>query len=412
MAKGKILWRLFIEYFRIALFVVGGGYAILIVADEVFSKKLKWLREGELLEHLPVFQMIPGLIAGNTAVYVGLKMAGRLGAAVAILAVALPSIIIFTLVAAGFNFIPLGNAWIESAFLGLRSSLAGVVLGTILKGWKNSVRGLYGYVAVAVASLCLVCFHVNTVVVLGAAMVVGIILEYLGYGTEMNNGESQGFRLEPISKYRRIGFYGAFVLFVALITLVYGQFFWIFIKFGLLCFGGGFVLIPLYIEEFVGDGAAFLQLSEADFTNLMALTQMTPGPVSINSATFFGYRMFGLLGAIISSIGLLIPSYFLLTWALTSLDKWKTNRFVKGLLNGVRPATVSLMVSSFIVFGRISIWKYVDGMKYPEISVIALLLALFSTYVIKTKRLSVMASIFICAFAGVLVTFVKGLING
>ena len=72
----KRLLRLFWEVFRIALFVVGGGYAIIVVADEVFGRRLKWLREGELLEHLPVFQMVPGLIAGNSAIYEGLEEPG------------------------------------------------------------------------------------------------------------------------------------------------------------------------------------------------------------------------------------------------------------------------------------------------------------------------------------------------
>ena len=74
------LLLLFWEWFKIALFVVGGGYAIIVVADEVFGRKRKWLREGELLEHLPVISSIPGLIAGNSAIYVGLKTQGRLGA--------------------------------------------------------------------------------------------------------------------------------------------------------------------------------------------------------------------------------------------------------------------------------------------------------------------------------------------
>ena len=100
---------LFWEFLKIALFVVGGGYAIIVVADEVFGRKLKWLKEGELLDHLPVFQMVPGLIAGNTAIYTGLKVAGRLGAVVALVAVALPSVLIFLGVSCGYAFLPVGN---------------------------------------------------------------------------------------------------------------------------------------------------------------------------------------------------------------------------------------------------------------------------------------------------------------
>ena len=72
---------LFWEMFKISLFVVGGGFAILAVADDRFSRKLKWTKEGEIVSHLPVFQMVPGIIAGSTAIYVGRKIAGVSGAA-------------------------------------------------------------------------------------------------------------------------------------------------------------------------------------------------------------------------------------------------------------------------------------------------------------------------------------------
>ena len=100
------LARLFYEWFKIALFVVGGGYAIIVVADEVFGRRLKWVKEGELLEHLPVISSIPGLIAGNSAIYIGLKTHGRLGAVVALAGVALPSMLIFLCVSVGFASIP------------------------------------------------------------------------------------------------------------------------------------------------------------------------------------------------------------------------------------------------------------------------------------------------------------------
>jgi chromate transporter len=87
----KVLATLFWEMFKIALGVVGGGLAIAAVADEVFSRKLKWTKEGEIVGALPVVQMVPGLIAGNVAVYIGRKMAGWVGSAVAVTAVAVQS---------------------------------------------------------------------------------------------------------------------------------------------------------------------------------------------------------------------------------------------------------------------------------------------------------------------------------
>jgi chromate transporter len=153
------------------------------------------------------------------------------------------------------------------------------------------------------------------------------------------------------------------------------------------------------MDQFVGPDASLLNLPVEEFSNLMALTQVTPGPVSVNSATFFGFRLGGVSGAVVATLGLLMPSYFLLTGALTSLDKWKSSRIVRGLLRGIRPATVALMISALVVFGGMSVWNYSSesGLSF---SPTAIILAVFSAVVILRRKLSVMATIFLCALAG------------
>ncbi len=399
MSSGKsaIIWRLFYEFFKIALFVVGGGYAIIVVADDVFGRRLKWVEEGELIERLPVFQMVPGLIAGNTAIYVGLKMAGMLGAAVALVAVALPSLLIFLLVACGYNSLPLGNPWLESAFLGLRSSLTGVIAGTVIAGWRKSVKGAYGYAAVVAGTIALSGGFANTAEVLMAAAAAGLALELCRLMGDP--GAIRGVNL-PHAWPRR-GFIWLLLLLAAIVAVsyLYGPIFWIFAKFGLMCFGGGFVLVPAYMDEFVGPGAPLLKLTVEEFSNLMALTQMTPGPVSVNSATFFGFRLAGVGGAIVATAGLLFPSYFLLSGVLMSLEKWKTSRIVRGVLGGIRPATVALMLSALVAFGGMSLWKW-DPASGVALSPVAIAIAVFSAFAVMRRKLSVMAAFFVCAAIG------------
>lgn len=395
----NILLRLFIEFFKIALFVVGGGYAIIVVADDVFGKKLKWLKEGELLENLPIFQMIPGLIAGNTAIYVGLKIAGRTGAAIALLAVALPSLIIISLVAYGYNQLPLNHPIVDSVFLGLRSSLTGVVLGAIITGWKKSVKGYYGYIAVTSAAILLTVFKVGTVPVLLSAMAAGILLEYLGYGAKAGDEQNAGIALKPLSAAKKATLLISSVIAATLLTILFGSLPWIFAKFGILCFGGGFVLVPIYMEEFVGEAAPLLQLKAEEFSNLMAITQITPGPVAVNAATFFGYKFANIPGAMVATASLLLPSYILLTAALTGLNTWKNNKTVKGLLRGVKPATSALMITAAISFAGMSIWT-LNQDKLPTINPTAIALAVFATVAFLKKKLSVMAIIFISAIVG------------
>ena len=365
----KRLFILFWELFKISLFVVGGGYAIISVADGVFAKR-KWTEEGELVDHLPIFQMVPGLIATHVAVYVGRKVAGRKGALLGVVAVAIPSVVIFTFVSMGYAAIPLDNAWLSSAFVGLRSALTGVIAATILKGWKKNLTDMFSY-AVAASAVCAIgLMGVNVALVLLVAMLVGVLTVFF-----------------PVESNRRVAKCRSSWLPLLL-----------FLKYGALCFGGGFVLVPMYVEDFVGPSAAFLQIGAEEFADLMALTQMTPGPIGVNGATFFGYRLAGVPGAVLASAALLLPGSLLCYLVLCSLERFKTSRLVQGILRGVRPASVALMLCAFWTFLMMSIVTLDAGGEF-RYNLISFVLAILSMVVIMKKKLNVMSVISLCALA-------------
>ena len=348
------LLPLFWEWFKIALFVVGGGYAIIVVADEVFGRKRGWLREGELLEYLPVISSIPGLIAGNSAIYVGLKTRGRLGAVVALAGVALPSILIFLGVSVGFAAVPKDNVWIDGAFLGLRSALSGVIAGTI---WRALFKSR----------------------------------------ADWSNGT--GIRLAPLSwKTRLLGC----AVFVASLAVA-GTFAWeslvSFLKFGCIAIGGGFPLVPFYFHTFAGADAALLKMTPEDFSNLMALTQMTPGPVSLNAATFFGYSLNGVFGSVVASAALLVPSYFMLSAVLSGLDRCRDNPIIRILLALLKPVSVTLMAIALWKFCSLSVWGTAGdgGFVFRPF---AAALAVFVAMMFVKRKMSIMALIFLCAILG------------
>ena len=320
------LAQLFWELFRISLFVVGGGYVIAAVADEVFARR-GWTEEGEIVGRLPVFQMVPGIIATHVAVYVGSKVAGRAGAALGVVAVALPSVVIFTAVSMGYAALPIDNPWIASAFTGLRAGLAGIVAATVVRGWRRSVDSAFAYAVLVAATAAIAVFGVAVPWVLLAAMALGLLVP------------------EPRSAGASRRFCASWLPLL------------LFLRYGALCFGGGFVLVPMYIEDFVGPGAAVLQISSEEFANLMALTQMTPGPIGVNGATFFGYRLAGVPGAVLASAALLLPGSILLYVVLRSLERFKESRIVRGILRGVRPASVALMLCALWAFGAMCWWR-------------------------------------------------------
>ena len=330
------LLALFIDFLRLATFVIGGGYAIIAVADDLFSKKRRWLAPGELLDHLPLFQMIPGILAGHAAVYVGRRVAGFAGSLAALAGVALPSVVIFSLVSMGYAAIPLDHPLLLGAFAGLRAALTGVIavmtvraLGRLglgrgredarTRGQKPLERDWRG-MGVLVGALVALGAGVGVQWVIGVAVVIGLVRPV----------GARGFRSSPLAAL-------------------------VFLKYGLLAFGGGYVLVPMYIQDFVGPSAASLQIAAEEFANLMALTQMTPGPIGINAATFFGYRMFGLTGALVATACLLVPGFVLLSLALRSLDRFRENGRVKCLMATIRPVTVALMIVATVSFATMSL---------------------------------------------------------
>ena len=361
----KKLLSLFWECLKISLFVIGGGYAIIIVADEVFSRK-GWIREGELVDGLPIFQTIPGLIATHTAVYVGDRLAGGLGAFVGVLGMAIPSVAIFTFVSMGYSSLPLGSPLLASAFLGLRSGLVGIIAAAIVRSWRKSLPDAFAYALLAAACVSLTVFGVNVVVVLAGAMALGLVSKLV----PRRGGRLCSFSMLP---------------------------FLLFLKYGALCFGGGFVLVPMYLEDFVGPSAAWLQITEGEFANLMALTQMTPGPVGVNGATFFGYRLFGVAGALLASFALLLPGSLLCFAAMRSLERFQSSSVVKGIMRGVRPASVALMLIALWAFAKMSVFTGPLG-----ISPVSALIAVAAGAAVHSRKLNVMAVIFLSAILGVL----------
>ena len=319
--------RLFWELFKISVFVVGGGYAIIVVADEVFAM-LGWTKEGELLERLPVFQSVPGIIATHVAVYVGKKVAGRIGAVVGVTAVALPSIAIFTAVSAGYAYLPLDNHWLVGAFVGLRAAIAGIVAAALVRSWRRSVDSAFAYAILVVSVVAIAAFGVPVPAVLLVAMALGIAVPERACAESSRKFRSSWLPLL------------------------------VFLKYGALCFGGGFVLVPMYLQDFVGPDAPFLKIDPGEFANLMALTQMTPGPIGVNAATFFGFRLAGVPGAVLASAALLLPGSFALWFVLRSMENFRDSRIVRGLMRGARPASAALMICamrSFVSFSPMAI---------------------------------------------------------
>ncbi len=133
--------------------------------------------------------------------------------------------------------------------------------------------------------------------------------------------------------------------------MVYSQLFYIFFKIGLFSFGGGYVMLPLIYQEIQHFGI----MSAHEFSNVVALSQMTPGPIAVNAATYVGYKSAGLWGAVFATVGVSLPSLIMILIIAAFIMKFKTNPVVQAILGGIRPATVGMIAAAVIFFFKSSI---------------------------------------------------------
>lgn len=187
--------------------------------------------------------------------------------------------------------------------------------------------------------------------------------------------------------------------------------FLLFCYFGLLCFGGGNTLTPLYIDHLVNE-QHWMTLQE--FGDLTAISQMTPGPIGVNAATFFGFRRGGIPGAFVATIGLLVPSYFLVILALRSLKRWEKSFLVQGIMTGIHPATTGMILAALLIFMQMSVfsaeipWGYWLGIvkNAPEtaffVRPLAVVIFCAATWLLYKGRISIMSVIFGSAAVGAL----------
>lgn len=124
-----------------------------------------------------------------------------------------------------------------------------------------------------------------------------------------------------------------------------------FFKIGLFGFGGGLAIIQLIYDSI----KEFANISTEQFANIVAIAQVTPGPVAVNSATYVGYEVGGYLGSALATLGVATPAFIIIAMVANAVDRYKESAAVKGALEGIRPATVGLIAAAVITIGEAAV---------------------------------------------------------
>ena len=166
----KELLELYGAFFRIGLFTFGGGYAMLPMLQREVVNKYRWATDEELLDCYAIGQCTPGVLAVNTATYVGYRRRGVAGGIVATLGVISPSLIIITLVAMALSPF-MSNPYVMRAFAGIRVAVTALIAASVVKLAKKSVKDIPGIVLCVAAFIIVALLGASPIwVTLGAAL--------------------------------------------------------------------------------------------------------------------------------------------------------------------------------------------------------------------------------------------------
>ena len=173
----KQLLDLFFTFARIGGLTFGGGYAMLSILQREVVEKRKWVTNEEIMDYYAIGQCTPGIIAVNTATFIGQKCAGNIGGIVATLGVVFPSLIIITLIAAFLqNFADL--AIVKNAFAGIRICVSVLIINAVIKLWKSSVIDIATTIIFFVIFIAAIFTDLSPIVFVLFAGIAGVILKW------------------------------------------------------------------------------------------------------------------------------------------------------------------------------------------------------------------------------------------
>lgn len=172
-----VLLKLFTAFFKVGLFTFGGGYAMLPMLQREIVDRHHWVTEEEVLDYYAIGQCTPGVIAVNTATFVGAKLRGAVGGAVATVAVVTPSLLIITIISTVLQSFS-GYAVVQHAFSGIRVAVAALVVVSVWKLYKKNVKKVLANGIFAGSLLLVAVFDLSPVWIVLMCIMFGFFLAY------------------------------------------------------------------------------------------------------------------------------------------------------------------------------------------------------------------------------------------
>ncbi|MBA2613062.1 MAG: chromate efflux transporter [Bacteroidetes bacterium] len=335
--EGKVDLRDIAKLFlKLGVIGFGGPAAHIAMMQEEVVTKRKWLTEQHFLDLIGATNLIPGPNSTEMAIHIGHEKAGWKGLMVAGLCFILPAVIItgiFAWLYKIYGQLP----EVQPFVYGIKPAIIAIILGAAYPLAKKSFKSLELIVIGVLVFICSLLNFNEIYLMFGAGSIALLLTSF------KNSKNLTSFLPIPLLHISSTTFLSATNL----------NLFLIFLKIGAILYGSGYVLFAFLEAELVSTGI----LSRQQLMDAIAVGQFTPGPV-FSSVTFIGYQINGLKGAIVSTIGIFLPSFVFVALLNPLVKKMRNSKLFSAFLDAVNVASVAIIVSVCFTMGKEAIIEW------------------------------------------------------
>lgn len=371
--KVSILF-IFWTFFKIGSVAFGGFMALISVIENTVVKQRGLLRHRDMLDAISLANLLPGPQAVNVVAFAGYRLRGGMGALAAASGVILPSFLL--LLALSYLYFRYGEiVALQKAFQGFIPAVAAIVLSVAWRMGRKTVTGVREALLVAIAAGVLALVPLAYKVYAPPAIIAAFALIGLYLFRDLRKGGATPIASNPISWRHFLlvaSLLAALALLwffplplerdgLALLTLTFASM-------SLMLFGGGYVFIPIIGSIVVGE---YAWLSQQEFTDGIAMGQITPGPILI-SATFIGYKVAGLAGATLSTVAIFMPPAILMVTASQALDRIRQSAVTQSAMRAIHCGVIGMIIVAAFVILRtaLPVWPIDPSHAWPTLLIL------------------------------------------
>jgi chromate transporter len=312
-------------FLKISFTAFGGHAAHLAMMEEEVVRKRKWISHEEFLDIISAANLIPGPNSTETALHIGYSLANWRGFFAAGLSFITPTIIIVTGVAMAYVKYGMLPAT-ENILFWIKPVIMAVISLAIYRFSKTAVKNKLLLLMLLLACLASV-FKITEIAVI---LAIGVLVMFMNISRDkFNSFAPSSFLLDPIIQASS-----------CTVSCDLPAIFLFFFKISAIIFGSGYVLYAFLYNDLVVN---YQWISQAQLIDAIAIGQFTPGPV-FTAATFIGYLLAGVPGALIASVGVFLPAFIYVALTSPFLSQMRQSKSLSFFLDGVNVASLALMI--------------------------------------------------------------------